>query len=197
MPRMHPVPQDRVKPAAARRRDFEQNAAVPVRSPWSMLDTLRTWWHYLHGKRSEVAHMDYKDAYMAKVVLDIHRKRREKRVARVPLALLEPIHRIDRENALDATRKRTEALRIHRDALLATKLLDGEALQAIIPSVSQIKVVRDGERWLAFEGNGRLYAMRDVFAADDGMQVEVEEYLFDDDRSIRRRLNRVRRLNRL
>lgn len=162
-----------------------------------MLDTLRTWWHYLHSKRSEVAQMDYKDAYMAKVVLDIHRKRREKRLARVPLAQLEPIHRIDRESALRATQERATALRAHRDALLTTKVLDSDALQAIIPSVSHIKVVRDGARWLAFEGNGRLYAMREVFAPENDMRVEVEEYLFDDPRSIQRRLQRVRRLNRL
>lgn len=162
-----------------------------------MLASLRTWLHYLLGKRSEVAQLDYKDAYMAKVVLDIHRKRRDKRIVLVPLAKLAPIHRIDRENALAATRTRAEALRAHRDALLGTRTLDGAALQAIIPSVSAIKVVADGDRWLAFEGNGRLYAMREVFADDDGMQVEVEEYLFDDDRSLRRRLNRVRRLNRL
>lgn len=162
-----------------------------------MFATLGTWWRYLLGKRSEVAQMDHKDAYMAKVVLDIHRKRRDKRVIRVPLAKLEPIHRIDRDNALEATRKRAEALRAHRETLLAARLLDAEALQAIIPSVSQIKVVQDGERWLAFEGNGRLYAMREVFSPEDGMQVEVEEYLFDDARSIRRRLNRVRGLNRL
>ncbi len=162
-----------------------------------MLASLRTWLHYLLGKRSEVAQLDYKDAYMGKVVLDIHRKRRDKRIVLVPLAKLEPIHRIDRENALAATRARADALRAHRDALLATRTLDGAALQAIIPSVSAIKVVADGDRWLAFEGNGRLYAMREVFADDDDMQVEVEEYLFDDDRSLRRRLNRVRRLNRL
>ena len=162
-----------------------------------MLASLRTWLHYLLGKRSEVAQLDYKDAYMGKIVLDIHRKRRDKRIVLVPLAKLEPIHRIDRENALAATRARADALRAHRDALLATRTLDGAALQAIIPSVSAIKVVADGDRWLAFEGNGRLYAMREVFAADDDMQVEVEEYLFDDDRSLRRRLNRVRRLNRL
>lgn len=162
-----------------------------------MFASLRTWLRYLLGKRSEVAQLDYKDAYMGKVVLDIHRKRRDKRIVLVPLAKLEPIHRIDRENALAATRDRAEALRAHRDALLATRTLDGAALQAIIPSVSAIKVVADGDRWLAFEGNGRLYAMREVFAADDGMRVEVEEYLFDDDRSLRRRLNRVRRLNRL
>ncbi len=162
-----------------------------------MINTLRTWWQYLLSKRSEVAQMDYKDAYMAKVILDIHRKRCDKRIARVPLAQLEPIHRIDRENALRATYERVESLRAHREALLTTKLLDGDTLQTVIPSVSQIKVVHDGDRWLAFEGNGRLYAMREVFSAEDGMQVEVEEYLFDDARSIRRRLHRVRKLNRL
>ena len=162
-----------------------------------MFALLGQWVRYLLGKRSEVAQMDYKDAYMAKVVLDIHRKRRDKRIVLVPLAKLAPIHSIDRENALAATRTRTEALRAHRDALLTTRTLDGAALQAIIPSVSAIKVVADGDRWLAFEGNGRLYAMRDAFSDDDGMQVEVEEYRFDDDRSIRRRLHRVRKLNRL
>jgi hypothetical protein len=162
-----------------------------------MLATLSKWWHYLLGKRSELAALDHKDAYMAKVVMDIHRKRTGKRLARVPLAQLQPIHRIDRENALRATRERADALRAHRDALLTTKVLDSEALQTIIPSVSQIKVVRDGDRWLAFEGNGRLYAMREVFGADDGMRVEVEESLFDDPRSLQRRLRRVRKLNRL
>lgn len=167
------------------------------RSTERMRATLSKWWHYLHGKRSEVAQMDYKDAYMAKVVMDIHRKRSGKRLTRVPLAQLEPIHRIDRENALRATRERTEALLANRDALRATQLLDSETLQAIMPSVSHIKVVRDGGRWLAFEGNGRLYAMRGAFSDEDGMQVEVEEYLFDDARSLQRRLNRVRTLNRL
>ena len=166
-----------------------------------MFEIVRMWWRYLLGKRSEVAQMDFKDAYMGKVVLDIHRKRSDKRIVTVPLAGLEPIHRIDRDSALAATRQRADALRAHREALLATRMLDSAALQAIVPSVSQIKVVRDGARWLAFEGNGRLYAMREVFAPEDGMQVEVEEYLFEqtpgDARSIVGRLRRVRRLNRL
>ena len=162
-----------------------------------MIHTIRKWWHYLLGKRGELAALDHKDAYMAKVIMDIHRKRSGKRLIRVALAQLEPIHRIDRESALRTTQQRAESLRAHRDALLTTKLLDSEALQSIIPSVSQIKVVQDGNRWLAFEGNGRLYAMHEVFNAEDGMQVEVEEYLFDNPRSLQRRLRRVRKLNRL
>ena len=163
----------------------------------AMRAIIATWWHYLLGKRGELAALDHKDAYMARVIMDIHRKRTGKRLVRLPLAQLDPIHRIDRESALRSARERADALRTHRDALLATKLLDSEALQTIMPSVSQIKVVRDGDRWLAFEGNGRLYAMREVFAPEDGMQVEVEEYLFDDPRSLQRRLRRVRKLNRL
>ena len=51
-----------------------------------MFAALGQWLRYLLGKRSEVAQMDYKDAYMGKVVLDIHRKRRDKRIVLVPLA---------------------------------------------------------------------------------------------------------------
>jgi hypothetical protein len=163
----------------------------------SFSKTISTWRHYLLGKRGELAQIDHKDAYMAKVVMDIHRKRIGKHLTRVPLAQLDPIHLIDRESAMRTMHERAEALRARRDALLTAKLLDSDALQAIMPSISQIKVVRDGDRWLAFEGNGRLYAMHEVFSAEDGMQVDVEEYLFDNPRSLQRRLHRVRRLNRL
>ncbi|ALN65172.1 hypothetical protein GLA29479_4335 [Lysobacter antibioticus] len=161
------------------------------------MSALRRWWLYLLGKRSEVAALDYKDAYMAKVVMDIHRLRSGKAQAMVPLRALQPIHRIDRESALQATHARAQALRARREELLARGRLDLASLNEIIPSVSQIKVVRDGERWLAFEGNGRLYAMREAFGEDSGLTVEVEEYRFDRPHKILRRLRKVRRLNAL
>ena len=161
------------------------------------MSRLRQWWLYLLSKRSEVAALDYKDAYMGKVVMDIHRLRGDKAQAMVPLHALQPIHRIDRESALQATRARTQALLARREQLLAHGRLDLAALNEIIPSVSQIKVVADGERWLAFEGNGRLYAMRDAFGEDCELLVEVEEYRFARPHKILRRLRRIRRLNAL
>jgi len=161
------------------------------------MSALRRWWLYLLGKRSEVAALDYKDAYMAKVVMDIHRLRSGKVQAMVPLRVLRPIHRIDRESALQATHARAQALQARREELLARGQLDLASLNEIIPSVSQIKVVRDGERWLAFEGNGRLYAMREAFGEDSGLTIEVEEYRFDRPHKIQRRLRRVRKLNAL
>jgi hypothetical protein len=161
------------------------------------MSRLRQWWLYLLSKRSEVAALDYKDAYMAKVIMDIHRLRGDKAQAMVPLHALQPIHRIDRESARQATRARAQALAARREELLAHGRLDLAALSEIIPSVSQIKVVRDGERWLAFEGNGRLYAMREAFGEDCALLVEVEEYRFARPHKIQRRLRRVRRLNTL
>ena len=49
--------------------------------------------------------------------------------------------------------------------------------------------------YIAFEGNGRLAAMQEVFSPEDGMRVEVEQYHFRNTPKIVRRLNRVRRLN--
>lgn len=161
------------------------------------MSRLRQWWDYLRGKRGELAAMDYKDAYMAKVVMDIHRLRADKAQAMVPLRDLHPIHRIDRDGAREATRARAEALAARRGALLAHGRLDLDTLCAVMPSVSQIKVVRDGDRCLAFEGNGRLHAMREVFGDDSPLPVEVEEYRFARPQKIVRRLRRVRRLNRL
>ncbi|MGJ7902256.1 hypothetical protein [Lysobacter sp. 1R34A] len=55
--------------------------------------------------------------------------------------------------------------------------------------------MRDGERWFASEGNGRLYAMREALGEDSAVLIEVEEYRFDRPHKIQRRLLRVRRLN--
>ena len=153
---------------------------------------------YLLAKRTEVQDLDFKDIVLAKVILDIHRKRLRKDLVMVPLFHLKPIHRLDRETAIQATERRVEMLRSERDALLAAREITCKMLAEVLPSVSWIKVVQEGpESYLAFEGNGRLAALQRVFNAADGMAVEVELYRFRRPRTIIRRLNRVRRHNRL
>ena len=156
----------------------------------------RRLFRYLRGKRSEIDDLDVKDIVMAKVILDIHRKRTHKEIVNVPLFALLPIHTLDRENAIEATRRRIEALQPHRQELLQGGRLTCEMLARYLPSVSWIKVVQETpDAFLAFEGNGRIAAMQAVFQPDDGLFVEVEQYLFRNPRKIVRRLNRVRRLN--
>ena len=133
------------------------------------------------------------DVVMAKAILDIHRTRTHKEVVAVPLFSLRQIHTLERENAIAATRRRIEALQEHKKELQAAGTLTCDVLARVLPSVSWIKVVREGDgSYLAFEGNGRIEAMQAVFSLEDDLRVEVEEYRFRNPRKIIRRLNRVR-----
>lgn len=151
---------------------------------------------YFLGKRFEIGDLELKDVVLAKTVADIHRKRTHKEIVSVPLYSLRQVHELDRDNTQDAIAKRAELLLPHRDAILQAGGLTQETLNEYLPSVSAIKVVQESnDRYIAYEGNGRLAAMQRVFSRDDGIAVEVEQYHFRNTTKIVRRLNRVRRMN--
>ena len=151
---------------------------------------------YLVGKAPELGEMEAKDLLLAKVILDIHRKRRSKAFAFLPLERIHPVHAIDHETAVAATRERARILAEHREELLARKRIDRRTLARILPSVSWLKVVPRGDGdYIAYEGNGRLMALRRVFAGESGIEVEAEVYRFRNPAKMARRLDRVRRMN--
>jgi hypothetical protein len=151
---------------------------------------------YLLGKRDEVQDLDLKDLLMAKVILDIHRKRTHKELVFIPLRDLKPIHKLDRENAIRATEARIEALGPHRERMIGAERLTCSDLAEVLPSVSWIKTVRENDHSvLAYEGNGRLAALHGVFGNDSDLEIEVELYYFRKPKKIVRRLNRLRRMN--
>ncbi len=153
---------------------------------------------YLWGKKSELTDMDEKDLLLSKVVLDIHRKRSHKTVEIVPLFHLLPIHPINREGSLTSTSQRIKILHDKQEELLTKKILTNEVLKECIPSISAIKAVRlSDDEIVAYEGNGRLAAMQEVFSSGDNISVEVEIYHFKRPRSIHRRIKRLRRLHKL
>jgi hypothetical protein len=159
---------------------------------------LRNLGHYLWGKRSELKEMSEADLLLAKVVLDIHRKRSSSTFSLVPLFELRQIHPLNRENSRQATARRVAVLQKHKDDLRTRRLLERDLLQQVLPSVSGIKVVRAPDQtWIAFEGNGRLAALQAVFTPGDAMEIEVEEYHFADSAKIIKRINRVRALHQL
>lgn len=161
-----------------------------------MIGKLEKFFSYLWGKKEELADMDERDALLAKVVLDIHRKRTHSSFQFVPLFSVFPIHPINRKSARAATDARIMTLEQAKEDLLKIRNLSREVLNRHIPSVSAIKVVQTAEqRYVAYEGNGRLAALQTVFSPDDAIEIEIERYHFKDDRSILRRINRVRRLH--
>lgn len=161
-----------------------------------MASSFKKFISYLWGKRSELGGLSEKDGLLAKLVLDIHRKRSQTSFEVIKLAQLNPIHPINRDNAIAAAKKRTAVLEDSKAVLLKKRVLSCETLQRYIPSVSAIKVVQISEsEYVCFEGNGRLYSLQEVFEKSDTMEVEVEKYHFNNMKKMTRRVNRVRRLH--
>ena len=151
---------------------------------------------YLWGKRSELQSMDERDMLLAKVVMDIHRKRTHSAFVFVPLFALNQIHPINRENSLKQTQKRVDILQKEKEHLLKEQNISKDELAQYLPSVSAIKAVRENEKsYIAYEGNGRLVALQTVFSPQDGINVEIEEYYFTHPEKIIKQMNRVRQLH--
>lgn len=92
--------------------------------------------------------------------------------------------------------QRTEALLNIIDLIFQKGCITREILAEHMPSISWIKVVKENDSsYIAYEGNGRILAMKNAFTSSDTIPVEVEEYHFKNPRKIIRRMNRVRRLN--
>lgn len=161
-----------------------------------MLDQISQFINYLIGKKSELSDLETKDALLAKTILDIHRTRTHSEFANVPLFALKQIHAIDHDNAIQATQARVKILKDNKDALIKQSTLTRDILSEFLPSISAIKVVKTPDDcYIAFEGNGRLAAMQEVFSSCDNVVIEVEEYYFKNTTKILRRINRVRKYN--
>ena len=155
---------------------------------------LQRWWRYLWGKRDELAALDWKDAELARIVLAIHRQRRRVQWRFVPLAAIAPIHPINRSTALASANERAERIRPIADAIRVAGRLDRNRLDGVMPSVSAIKLVETAPgKFVSYEGNGRLAAIRSVFEDRPDLLVECEHYEIAHAARLLRRIDRLRR----
>lgn len=154
-------------------------------------------------KLPELAELDVSDLLMAKAIADARAKASRVERRFVDHRQLRAIHPIDRATA---DQKCDERAQEARDALpllqangmrLSEELLASSEQLASFRSVTGFQVVQleDGS-FVTFEGNGRREALARAFGEDQGVQVEVRQYVFDDpadERAIQRRMERVRR----
>ena len=151
---------------------------------------------YIYAKRSELQELRFRDILMAKAVTDIHRHVVRKKSKVVPLWSIHPLHCLDRESSLVKLDERVRVLTTHRDEIKRLKVLTRKRLLNYLPSISGIKVIRDGHGgYISFDGNGRVEALRQAFSSSDNLKLEVEVYYVDDLKKILRRVRRVQKHN--
>lgn len=153
---------------------------------------------YLRGKRHELRHLNANDlwTYFTVASLYWHKERTECRL--VPLDTIKSLHpiRTVRSTAVDLLEDRTKALTAYRRDIIETGRVDRALQDACMPSVSPINVLaEDPPNYIAFEGNGRLEAIRQVAAGIPGMLVEVVVYHPTNHESCVGRLRRIRAKN--
>lgn len=153
------------------------------------------WLLYMWDKLPELKNLGNKDFQLSKLVTRVHRLRKKVVKAQIQLAQLYPIHAIDRETAQLRVDERISALQKVEHEWRKEAFISNKLMLAVIPSVSAIKVIQiDSGQYIAFEGNGRLYALKGVF---DDLVIEVDLYQLEKDTTISRRIQRILALNKL
>ena len=161
-----------------------------------MVGQIKKFFVYLFNKRSEINDLDFRDALLAQANVRIYRTRSHKTFDMIPLNRLQFIHKLQRENALQVLGQRIKIIKEHKDKICIDQKIKMDAINEFLPSVSMIKVIEDNfGNYLAFEGNGRIAALKDVYNDDQSIYVEVEQYHFKNKRKVLKMLNRIRRLN--
>ena len=151
---------------------------------------------YIYDKRSELQQLRFRDILMARAITDIHRHSVRKKQKVVPLWSIHPIHCLDRPSAMEKLDERIRVLTQHKDEIKRLRTLTRNRLLNYLPSISGIKVIRDGRGgYISFEGNGRVEAFRRVFSSGDSLRLEVEVYSVDDPKKILRRVRWVQKHN--
>jgi hypothetical protein len=153
---------------------------------------------YICSKVPEVADLGTKDYYLAQVNADIYANYSFKKMIFVPLMNLLPIHKLERETVKEKTNERIEILSENSYYICKKDCLNGIELNQLLPSISHIKVIKDGHNYLVFDGNGRLRALNEVIMLKkSSFKVEVELYEFQENilEKILSQIYHIRQLN--
>eukprot|EP00117_Sycon_ciliatum_P032286 scpid5715/ scgid25068/ len=154
-------------------------------------------------KTPEITELDISDLLLAKAVADINHLSSDVTNILVDLHELKAIHNVDRDTALEKSRARALAARHALPLVESNSMVLTEALIAShdelkpFESITGIQVValRPDEGYVTFEGNGRAWALKQAFSADQGLKVEVRLFEFATGEmcgDIMRRVQRVR-----
>lgn len=144
----------------------------------NIINEIKRLWNWFYEKRSEVAQMDHKDAFMGKIVFEILQTSTKNEFIFIPLHSLIAIHPVDnRENTIKATKKRAKKVAQYKKELLKTKKISKEKIAEILPSATYIRAIPAPHgNYYSIEGNGRIAAFLQNFDKQDNIKLEIDVY---------------------
>lgn len=132
---------------------------------------------YWLDKIRELPHYNISNVYASVLRISIFLAVKKTEVKSILLSKLLPIHVISHGTAVIKTQQRAEAL---RNGVKENEFLSLEIQNRLIPSKNPMRVVPYGQdRYVVFDGNGRLWAMKEAFGESSERVIEVEHFEID------------------
>jgi hypothetical protein len=137
---------------------------------------------YLTQKFSEIKHLDTSNLYAMQLRAILVTGNKGKTVETLPLSKLKAIHPIDRGASLEKTLARAAKIKSYVEANGVPKVFNTDIQEETIKSRLLMRAVKTDENdYIIFDGNGRLFALREYFEKHElkDMPIEVEVYDVD------------------
>ncbi|MBX3040397.1 MAG: hypothetical protein KF789_06780 [Bdellovibrionaceae bacterium] len=131
---------------------------------------------YYLQKAKELNQLDHSAPFAVSLRLLIMTTTHEVRTERIALKDLHEIHPISRPASMEKLTQRMEGLEGMPRWTWRNQEITNDVLNAYLPSKNSIRVVqRSTGDYVVFDGNGRLFALKQVFP--DSVKIEVEHYV--------------------
>lgn len=137
---------------------------------------------YLTQKLSEIQHIDKSNITAMILRYNLVMRNDGKEVIRVPLSKLKSIHPVDRGASLAKTKARSANIKDYVKKNGVPEVFTTDIQEETIKSRMLMRAVKtDEDDYIIFDGNGRLYALRDYFQQNElsEMPIEIELYKID------------------
>jgi len=137
---------------------------------------------YLTQKFSEIKHIDKSNITAMILRYNLMMRNDGTEVIQVPLSKLKSIHPVDREASIAKTKARSGNIKSFIKKNGVPEVFTTDIQEETIKSRMLMRAVKTDEGdYIVFDGNGRLYALRDYFENNDlsEMPIEIELYKID------------------
>ncbi|OUR96213.1 hypothetical protein A9Q84_07595 [Halobacteriovorax marinus] len=134
---------------------------------------------YLTQKLSEIEHLDSSNITALLLRYNLVMRNDGKEVIKVPLSKLKSIHPVDRGASIAKTKARSDNIKDFIAKNGVPEAFTTDIQEITIKSRMLMRAVKTDEgNYIIFDGNGRLYALRDYFQSNDlsEMPIEIELY---------------------
>ena len=144
-----------------------------------ILEKIKNFFKYFFEKRVEIKELKIRDLKQANIITQIELFKLKTEKLEIELNKLKFfLHPIDHLFSIKKLKTRQKKILKYKEKILESKKISKKILDKTMPSITDIKVVElERDKFLVWEGNGRIKALQKVFNKNKNIKVEVTNFV--------------------